>query len=216
MKRYSRRQIMTGVGVMLVMPSHILAQSTARGKYYVLLHDEDKCTGCNECITACNNTWGIPQGYARLHIVPLPKSADATPRFFRHACQHCEPAPCIDVCPTGASWRDELGLTQIDSDRCLGCDYCVQACQYKVRYIHPVQHIADKCDLCKSNRLTRGFVPVCVRICPWNALSFGEIAASDIALQLAISPWYQHHLAGTTQSRVYHLFAEDEDQGGRR
>lgn len=212
MKRYSRRGFITGAGFILLAPGILLSSPQRKAKQFALIHDQSKCVGCNECIHACNQLNQVAPGYARLAIVPLPTptdNPDAPPRFFRHSCQHCDPAPCVDVCPSGATYRDAHGLVQIDAQRCLGCSYCIDACPYKVRYLHPTRHVADKCDFCRTTRLSHGYVPICVRICPYHALSFGALDTPEFDLKLALAPYYQHHLAGTQHSRIYRVIDED-------
>ena len=52
-------------------------------------------------------------------------------------CQHCAKPPCVDVCPTGASFRRADGIVLVDKHICIGCRYCMMACPYKARsFIH--------------------------------------------------------------------------------
>jgi molybdopterin-containing oxidoreductase family iron-sulfur binding subunit len=52
-------------------------------------------------------------------------------------CQHCAEPPCVDVCPTGASFKRADGIVLVDKHTCIGCRYCVMACPYKARsFIH--------------------------------------------------------------------------------
>ncbi|MBJ5974824.1 thiosulfate reductase electron transport protein PhsB, partial [Salmonella enterica subsp. enterica serovar Derby] len=81
---------------------------------------------------------------------------------------------CVSVCPTGASFRDENGIVQVDKSRCIGCDYCVAACPFHVRYLNPQTGIADKCNFCADTRLETGQSPACVSVCPTDALKFGR------------------------------------------
>ncbi|MFV4846124.1 4Fe-4S dicluster domain-containing protein [Edwardsiella tarda] len=212
MKHYSRRSIIIGAGFIVLAPGILLSAPTRKGKQYALIHDQAKCVGCKECVNACNQINQVAPGCARLAIVPLPSATSQSedkPRYFRHSCQHCDPAPCLDVCPSGATYRDQHGLIQIDAQRCLGCGYCISACPYQARYLHPTRHIADKCDFCSATRLSHGQVPICVRICPYHALSFGELDTPSFELKLALAPYYQYHLAGTRHSRIYRILADD-------
>lgn len=212
---YSRRHFVLGVGSAILMTSsagRALANSQSQmGKRYVLIHDEGRCIGCDECSVACNKQNNVPSGYSRLRMVPIPKANNAEDgseqHYFRHSCQHCDDAPCITVCPTGASYRDENGIVQVNRALCLGCDYCVSACPYKVRYINPFNHIADKCDFCSESRLSQGYMPICVRICPKNALTFGPENSELVQQLLRPDSYYVHQLKNTGKPHIYRLMS---------
>lgn len=107
--------------------------------HYVMLHDEKRCIGCQACTVACRVLNDVPAAYSRLQVqIHLPEQeTDGRFRFVRVSCQHCADAPCVSVCPTGASFRDDNGIVQVDKSRCIGCDYCVAACPFHVRYLDP-------------------------------------------------------------------------------
>ena len=73
-----------------------------------------------------------------------------------------------------ATFKTPEGVILVDSTRCIGCRYCIQACPYGARYLHPVTHAADKCTFC-YHRTTRGLLPACVEVCPTQARVFGDI-----------------------------------------
>lgn len=108
---------------------------------YVMLHDEKRCIGCQACTVACKVLNDVPEGFSRVQVqIRAPEQASNALthfQFVRVSCQHCENAPCVSVCPTGASYRDENGIVQVDKSRCIGCDYCVAACPFHVRYLNP-------------------------------------------------------------------------------
>lgn len=130
------------------------------------------------CTVACKVLNDVPEGFSRLQVQI--RSPEHEPevlshfQFVRVSCQHCEDAPCVSVCPTGASFRDENGIVQVDKSRCIGCDYCVAACPFHVRYLNPQTGIADKCNFCADTRLETGQSPACVSVCPTDALKFGR------------------------------------------
>ncbi len=94
--------------------------------------------------------------------------------FVPKMCNHCKNTPCTQVCPVGASYTTKDGVVLVDDKRCIGCGYCVQACPYGSRYLHPVSHVADKCTWC-YHRITRGLKPACVMACPVGARAFGNM-----------------------------------------
>ena len=73
----------------------------------------------------------------------------------------------------GASFVSPDGLVLVDEKRCIGCSYCVQACPYGSRFIHPETHTAGKCTLC-YHRLVRGETTACVQNCPTGARMVGD------------------------------------------
>lgn len=202
---HSRRHFILQAGAFALIagisaPSAVYADPNRRR--YVMIHDENACVGCNECVVACSKTNHVPAGHARLTIIPLSENKEK-PRYFRHSCQHCEDAPCIAVCPTGASFRDEDGIVRVNEALCIGCDYCIPACPYEVRYHNPITHTVDKCDFCAESRLAKGYIPICVRVCPENALVFGRLDSPQIQSYLRNNPCYQHRITGYGQPYLY-------------
>ena len=105
---------------------------------YGMVIDLKKCVGCMACTVACkaeNQTrpgifWNIvkDQEFGEYPMV--------TRVFLPTPCMHCREAPCVKVCPTGASHRREDGIVIIDDDKCIGCKYCIEACPYGARYFN--------------------------------------------------------------------------------
>ncbi len=173
-----------------------------------LLIDVSKCEdGCDKCITACSkeNGWtlgGNPKTDAqwiRKVTVRNPKTkATATLPLM---CQHCKYPPCVDVCPTGASFRRADGIVLVDKHICIGCRYCMMACPYKARsFIHePLEDqkeyaprgigTVESCTMC-VHRVDEGRQPACVEACPaekGKAMLFGDLndPNSEISKRIA-------------------------------
>jgi len=102
--------------------------------------------------------------------------------FVPKLCNHCSNPPCVQVCPVEATFSTEDGVVLVDTERCMGCGYCIQACPYGARYLHPVTRTADKCTFC-YHRIQRGLLPACVEVCPTQARVFGDLdsAASPLS-----------------------------------
>lgn len=109
-----------------------------------MLINTSKCAeGCSSCVDACHTENGVtshdrPETDAQwIRIV----EASDPHTGFKHnlpvMCQHCEEPPCVDVCPTGASFKRADGIVLVDKHICIGCRYCMMACPYKARsFIH--------------------------------------------------------------------------------
>ena len=139
---------------------------------YQMLIDSEKCMNCKACVVACQQRNNVPYGLSRNWVLETPEAdAPAGFRFQPGACMHCEDAPCIPACPTGATWRSEAGVVEIDPERCVGCGACIDACPYGARFRHPVKKIADKCDYCAKF----DYQPACVAVCPTRCRIFGDL-----------------------------------------
>jgi tetrathionate reductase subunit B len=89
-------------------------------------------------------------------------------------CNQCDRPPCADACPSGATSQRADGIVALDRELCVGCGFCLPACPYDARYIHPATRKADKCDFCLP-RIERGEQPVCVATCTAGAKTFGDL-----------------------------------------
>jgi tetrathionate reductase subunit B len=111
------------------------------------------------------------------------ENAKVTKAFFvPKLCNHCENPACVQVCPTGATFKTPDGAVLIDHKYCIGCQYCVQACPYGARSFNHERHVTDKCTWC-YHRITKGLNPACVDICPTGTRIFGDLndASSPIS-----------------------------------
>ncbi|MFB2862087.1 4Fe-4S dicluster domain-containing protein [Aeromonas sp. MdU4] len=212
----TRRAFMVGMSasalfLMTGAPRALARSMTIAGVRYGMLHDEAACIGCTACVDACREVNQVPEGVTRLQILrsgPQGEYPDQTYQFFRKSCQHCDNAPCVHVCPTGASHiRAEDGIVDINPDLCVGCRYCLAACPYQVRFINPVSGVADKCDFCRQTNLANGKQPACVEACPTRALVFGNLddPQSPIARRLAQENSYRDKELLGTSPKLYRI-----------
>lgn len=203
----------TGVATTSLMSSKkTLAYSMEDGaKRYGMVHDETACIGCTACTEACREVNSVPEGVSRLEIIrsePKGEFPDVDYRFTRKSCQHCENAPCVMVCPTGAAYKDEAtGIVDVHNEKCVGCGYCLAACPYQVRFFNPVTKSADKCDFCRETNLAQGKQPACVESCPTKALIFGDLndKNSEINAVLNNNPVYRDKVDLGTKPKLYKI-----------
>ena len=134
------------------------------------------CIGCHACTVACKSEHDIPIGVNRTHVKYIEKGVfpNSTREFSVHRCNHCADAPCVEICPTTALYTRADGIVDFDSDRCIGCKSCMQACPYDALYIDPETNTAAKCNYC-AHRLDGGYEPACVVVCPVEAIVSGDL-----------------------------------------
>lgn len=162
-----------------------------------MLVDVNACAdGCNACVSACNEEHGLtatgrPQTDAQwIRKLTISDKKTGYRKSFPVMCQHCENPPCVDVCPTGASFRRKDGIVLVDKHTCIGCRYCMMACPYKARsFIHEdldqqLPHAprgkgtVESCTLC-VHKVDRGDgTTACAEACAregHRALIFGDL-----------------------------------------
>jgi len=161
----------------VALPKTVSASKTKSRVQYGMVIDTRRCTGCHACSVACKSEFDVPLGSTRSWVEYVEKGnfPNVQRTFLPRLCNHCSEPPCVDICPTGATYkRPEDGIVVVDEDTCIGCKYCIQACPYDARFLNPVTGAADKCDFC-LHRLENGLEPSCVNTCVGRARIFGDI-----------------------------------------
>jgi Fe-S-cluster-containing dehydrogenase component len=143
---------------------------------YGFVIDNRRCIGCHACSVACKAEHEVPLGVARTWVKYVEKgSFPETRRTFQVTrCNHCEDAPCIEICPTTALFRRRDGIVDFDGRRCIGCKGCLQGCPYDALYIDPQTETAAKCNFC-AHKVEVGLEPPCVTVCPTQAIVAGDL-----------------------------------------
>ena len=132
-------------------------------------------------------------------------------------CNHCADAPCVSVCPTGASFRAEDGTVQVDPTRCIGCKYCMAACPYSVRWCDEQTGEVHKCTYCE-HRTRYGLEPACVSTCPTGARAFGNLndPNSKAAKLLAAAGGGEQYLSELGLDPAQHYLGLKETEAASR
>ena len=153
-----------------------------------MLIDLSLCVGCNACAVACKQENGVPLTKFNTWVESWDVDDAGTIRRANvpKQCNHCVDAPCVTVCPTGASYRTEDGVVLVDAEKCIGCKYCMAACPFQARWVNDETGEVDKCTFC-YHRSSHGLLPACVSTCITRARYFGDLndPQSDIAKKLA-------------------------------
>ena len=177
-----------------------------------LVIDLDTCVGCHACVIACKgwNTehYGAPLSdqdpygadpsgtfLNRVHSYEItPEIGAAQLVHFPKSCLHCEDAPCVTVCPTGASYkRVEDGIVLVNEADCIGCGLCAWACPYGA----PRDGRRGRRHEENARSVSTGFTtrnlppedrePACVRTCPAGARHFGDLGDPDSDVSLLVA-----------------------------
>ena len=135
----------------------------------------DRCMGCHTCEMACAIEHSASKNlYSAISEQPQPKHRvyveSVAPDSIPVLCRHCEDAPCMHACISGAIERNNDGVVMTNPDRCIGCWTCVMVCPYGVIGRHLQEHKAYRCDRCPDLE-----TPACVSACPTKALVYDTV-----------------------------------------
>jgi molybdopterin-containing oxidoreductase family iron-sulfur binding subunit len=183
-------------GMLLFDMAHGKTEDFANKVRWGMLIDTTSCKeGCKDCVSACNKENGLSGGVSPtdsqwIRKVELKDLHGGRTLSLPMMCQHCEHPPCVDVCPTAASFKRDDGIVLVDRHRCIGCRYCMMACPYKARsFVHEPLHdqnpdvprgkgTVEACTMCVQ-RVDRGQLPACAEACPNKSIMFGNLNDPD-------------------------------------
>ncbi|TAL51598.1 MAG: 4Fe-4S dicluster domain-containing protein [Chitinophagaceae bacterium] len=171
------------------------ARKGIAGKKFVMVIDLSRCKNVKACQTACNHMHQVHPGQNWIKVLEMKDADHTAPYWEPTTCMHCDEPPCVKVCPVDATFKRQDGIVLIDSDRCIGCRFCMAACPYSTRVFNweePVltevvstQHYScesslpqkkgtvGKCDFC-PDMTRKGELPHCVSACPNGVFMFGD------------------------------------------
>jgi molybdopterin-containing oxidoreductase family iron-sulfur binding subunit len=175
-----------------------------------MIINKNRCCGCQGCTVACKQTNATEPGvfYTKVLHEEHGKYPNTRVAFMPLICNHCDKAPCVEVCPTQASKKLADGTVQITESECIGCKSCMEVCPYGARYYHDPDkkpaywqgqgqdiyekkrfgehkpNTVSKCTFCVSRR-ARGMPPACVETCPTTARIFGDMDDPNSAVAQA-------------------------------
>ena len=168
---------------------------------YGMVIDLKRCVGCQACTVGCKAENGNGPGimYTKVLDQVSGEYPNVRKQFVPVLCNHCKNAPCVRVCPTGATYKREDGLVLVDHDKCMGCRACYVACPYnnriflkrgklkngyygkdwtpyeQAKYPEHQDGIVEKCKFC-AHRIDAGLTETsCSQTCPAEARVFGDL-----------------------------------------
>src|SRR5450432_1312394 len=166
------------------------------GKKFVMVIDLSRCKSVKACQASCNHAHELNPGENWIKVDVVQDAEYTAPYWQPTTCMHCDEPPCVKVCPVDATFKREDGIVLIDSDRCIGCRFCMAACPYSTRVFNweapilpkealtmeyspetscpPKIGTVGKCDFC-PDMVRKGELPHCVSACPNGVFFFGDM-----------------------------------------
>lgn len=219
-----------------------------RVRRWAMVIDLRYCDGCQsvgkppQCTEACIQGHFAPEPMEWIQVYE-PSLPGGGTQFVPTPCQQCQNAPCVNVCPVGATFSTPEGVVLIDQQRCIGCRLCMEACPYDRRFFNwgnppvppeskfmeydpmhqspAIKGTVMKCDFC-PDMARAGRLPYCAQGCPNHAIYYGDME-EDVATNgqqvvkfsrlLSEDSAYRQKENLGTQPRVYYIPGHGEMVG---
>ena len=171
------------------------------GKKFVMVIDLSRCKNLKKCQSACNHMHFLEPDQSWVKVHSMQDAENSAPYWQPTICMHCDEPPCVKVCPVDATFKRQDGIVSIDSDRCVGCRFCMAACPYSTRIFNwdepqlPAEvakqkyscetsvpqkkGTVGKCDFC-PDMVRKGELPHCVSACPNGVFMFGDLNEDSV------------------------------------
>jgi len=211
------------------------AREGIEGRRFVMVIDLAQCKNLRKCHDACEKMHYLSPQKEWLKVLKMQDNELSEPYWQPTMCFHCDQPPCVKVCPVDATYKRTDGIVLIDTDRCVGCRFCMVACPYSARSFDwsepeipleiaqmpyspetscpPKKGTVSKCDFC-PDKARKGELPGCVTACPNGVFYFGdenEDAVSNGSVTVRLSELlkdrggYRFMEELGTKPRVYYL-----------
>lgn len=168
------------------------------GRKFVMVIDLARCANERKCVEGCQKMHNTLPPIEYIKVKRMQDAELTAPYWFPQPCYHCDNPPCTKVCPVDATFKRSDGIVAVESDRCIGCKFCMAACPYSARSFnfgrpeqvefnekHPMGDdnccstksstvgTVSKCDFCPGSAV-KGELPACVTECPNGTIFFGD------------------------------------------
>ncbi len=183
------------------VPPSLNGREGIEGRKFVMVIDLSRCKNLKKCQSACNKMHFVAEGQNWIKVHAMKDAEHTAPYWQPTTCMHCDEPPCVKVCPVDATFKRSDGIVLIDSDRCIGCRFCMAACPYSTRVFNwekpilpaavenspysaetscpPKIGTVSKCDFC-PDMVRKGELPHCVSACPNGVFFFGDINEDSV------------------------------------
>jgi molybdopterin-containing oxidoreductase family iron-sulfur binding subunit len=171
------------------------------GRKFVMVIDLSRCKSLKKCQVACDYAHHLHADINWLKIYPMQDAENTAPYWQPTNCMHCDEPPCVKVCPVDATFKRQDGIVLIDSERCVGCRFCMAACPYSSRIFNweapgvseeianraysceksvpQIKGTVGKCDFC-PDRARENKLPHCAEACPNGVFFFGDMLEDSV------------------------------------
>ncbi len=184
---------------------------------YAMALEYQNCINCKACEVGCKQENGVQLGAdkQRIWIGQNESFIFENPNinFYPSQCNHCIDAPCVNVCPTNASYFTDEGLVLTDKQKCILCKGCMEACPYDARFVDDKYVAVDKCTFCFDTRISKGkTTTACEVTCPTKVRLFGDLddENSELVQLLKKKKFFVLKQTEKTVPKLFYIFPDDE------